>query len=30
MEELIKLLARIKPGVDFETNEALIDESVLD
>lgn len=30
MEELIKVLEEIKPGVDFSQNEHLIDEEVLD
>lgn len=30
MEELIKILEDVKPGVDFSENEHLIDEEVLD
>ena len=30
MEELLKLLKNIKPGVNFEENEHLIDEEALD
>lgn len=30
MEELIKILQEIKPGVDFETEENLIEGEVLD
>ncbi len=30
MEELLEVLKRVKPGVDFENNHNLIDEEVLD
>lgn len=30
MEELIELLKKMKPGVDFEINEHLIEEEILD
>lgn len=30
MEELLKVLKKIKPGVDFENNESLIDDEILD
>ena len=30
MEELLEVLKRLKPGVDFENNHNLIDEEVLD
>lgn len=30
MEELLKLLAEIRPDVDFENEEALIDDGILD
>lgn len=30
MEELLEVLKRVKPGVDFENNSNLIDEEVLD
>lgn len=30
MEELLEILNRIKPGEDFENNEHLIDEEILD
>ena len=30
MEEVIKILEQIKPGVDFNTEENLIEEEILD
>lgn len=30
MNELIKILNKIKPGVDFETNESLVEDGILD
>lgn len=30
MEELLEVLKRVKPGVDFKNNHNLIDEEVLD
>ncbi len=30
MEELFKVLERIKPGVDFRNNTSLIDDEILD
>ena len=30
MEEVIKILEQIKPGVDFRTEENLIEEEILD
>ena len=30
MEELLKVLKNVKPGVDFENNESLIDDEILD
>lgn len=30
MEELLEVLKRVKPGVDFENNHNLIDEEILD
>ena len=30
MEELLEVLKRVKPGVDFENNHNLIDEEVLE
>lgn len=30
MEELLKVLKKVKPGVDFENNHNLIDEEILD
>lgn len=30
MEELIEVLKRFKPDVDFENNESLIDDEILD
>ena len=30
MEEIVKILEQIKPGVDFNTEENLIEEEILD
>ena len=30
MNELLELLKRVKPGVDFENNKSLIDDEILD
>lgn len=30
MEDLLKVLERVKPGVDFENNTNLIDDEILD
>lgn len=30
MEDLFKVLERIKPGVDFKNNNSLIDDEILD
>ncbi|MDD6022182.1 MAG: acyl carrier protein [Acutalibacteraceae bacterium] len=30
MEELLKILSEVKPGVDFEKETALIDDGILD
>lgn len=30
MEDLLKVLERVKPGVDFENNTSLIDDEILD
>lgn len=30
MEDLFKVLERIKPGVDFKSNNSLIDDEILD
>ena len=30
MEELLEVLKKVKPGVDFENNHNLIDEEILD
>ncbi len=30
MEELLEVLKKVKPGVDFENNSNLIDEEILD
>lgn len=30
MEDLLKVLERVKPGVDFENNVNLIDDEILD
>lgn len=30
MEELLEILEGIKPGVDFETEEGLVDKGILD
>ena len=30
MEELLEILAEVKPGVDFESEDALVDDGILD